>query len=280
MRVAAIDFLNPAPLMWDFYHAPRQASFAERYHLHVTAPSACARELLADEADLGLIPVAALTDELRIVPGCTIASLARVRSIQLIVKAPLTLEQVRTVAADTASRSSVAYTQVLFRQFLGTDPEFRPSPADPAAMLRDNDAALLIGDPALLALERRADLAAQAGPCLWYDLAEQWQLRTGLPWVAAVWAVRPEAVPTPASRRQLIADLNASRDHGLAHRDDLVREWTPRIDLPPATIRAYLNENIYYQLDPSCIRAIQTFRQLAAQVGVLAPLPALSFLGE
>ncbi len=266
--------------MWDFHHQPHQSMFAERYQLHLTAPSACARELLSGEADFGLIPVAALTEELRIVPGCTIASLACVRSIQLIVKAPLALTQIRTIAADTASRSSVAYAQVLFRHFLGTDPEFRPSPADPESMLRDNDAALLIGDPALLALERRATLAAHIGPCLWYDLAEQWHLRTGLPWVAAVWAVRPQAVPTPASRRQLIADLTASRDHGLAHIEDLVREWTPRIALAPATLRAYLTENIYYRLDASCIRAIETFRQLAAQVGVLDPLPNLPFLGD
>ncbi len=266
--------------MWDFHHPPHQSTLAERYHLHLTAPAACARELLSGEADLGLIPVAALTEELRIVPGCTIASLARVRSIQLIVKAPFALKQIRTIAADTASRSSVAYAQILFRHFLGTDPEFRPAPADPESMLRDNDAALLIGDPALLALERRADLAAHLGPCLWYDLAEQWQLRTGLPWVAAVWAVRPAAVPTPAGQLQLIADLNASRDHGLAHIDDLVHEWTPRIALTPATIRTYLTANIYYQLDSACIQAIQTFRQLAAQVGALDPSPNLFFLGD
>ena len=278
--VAAIDFLNPAPLMWDLHHPPLQSTLAERYHLHLTAPSACARELLSGEADLGLIPVAALTEELRIVPGCTIASLARVRSIQLIVKAPFALEQVRTIAADTASRSSIAYAQVLFRHFLGTDPEFRSAPADPESMLRENDAALLIGDPALLAFERRADLAAHLGPCHWYDLAEQWHLRTGLPWVAAVWAVRPEAVATPASRLQLIADLNASREHGLDHIDDLVREWTPRIALAPATIRNYLTKNIYYQLDSACIQAIQTFRQLAAQVGALDPLANLRFLDE
>ena len=280
LRVAAIDFLNPAPLMWDFHHPPHRSTLAERYHLHLTAPSACARELLSGDADLGLIPVAALTEDLRVIPGCTIASLARVRSIQLIVKAPFALEQIRTIAADTASRSSIVYAQILFRHFLGTDPEFRPAPADPESMLRDNDAALLIGDPALLALERRADLAAHLGPCLWYDLAEQWHLRTGLPWVAAVWAVRPEAVPTSTSRLQLIADLNASRDHGLTHIDDLVREWTPRIALAPATIRAYFTKNIYYQLDSACIQAIQTFRQLAAQVGALDPLPHLRFLGE
>jgi chorismate dehydratase len=278
LRVAAIDFLNPAPLMWDFHHPPHASALAARYDLHLTAPAQCARELLAGRADLGLIPVAALTPELRIVPGCTIASLDRVRSIQLVLRSPLRLEDVRTVAADTASRSSVAYAQVLFRHFLGVDPEFRPAEADAEAMLGQCDAALLIGDPALLALERRAEIERRVGPCTWYDIAEQWRLRTGLPWVAAVWAVRPEAVPTEQDRGHLLADLNRSRDHGLAHIEDLVREWTPRIALPPPTIRHYLQRNIHYALDPACIEAIQTFRTLAARVGALPPLPELPFL--
>src|ERR1700729_496464 len=107
LRVAAINFLNPAPLMWDFEHPPLAAALAERYSLHYTLPSLCAEELLSGRADLGLIPIASLTPDLAIVPNCAIASLGRVRSIQLIVKQPYTLSTVKTIAADTASRSSL-----------------------------------------------------------------------------------------------------------------------------------------------------------------------------
>src|SRR5260370_15652816 len=86
LRVAAINFLNPAPLMWDFEHPPLAARLAQRYQLHYTLPSRCAEELLAGRADLGLIPIASLTPDLAIVPACTIASLDHVRSIQLIIK--------------------------------------------------------------------------------------------------------------------------------------------------------------------------------------------------
>ncbi len=96
--------------------------------------------------------------------------------------------------------------------------------------------------------------------------------------MAAVWAVRPEAVPTSGARRQLIDDLNTSRDHGLEHIEDLVRDWTPRITLRPETIRHYLTCNIHYQLDAECIRAIEALRRLAAEVGALEPLSALPFL--
>lgn len=266
LRVAAIDFLNPAPLMWDFEHPPEQARLAERYAVSYTRPSACAADLLGGRADLGLIPVAALTAELVVVPGCTIASRGKVRSILLILKVPHTLETARTVAADTASLSSVAYARVLFRKFAGNDPVFVAAEADPVAMLREADAALVIGDPALLALEARAEIERGAGPCVWLDVAEVWGRWTGLPWVAAVWAARADAV---GDLGRVVDDLVGSRDHGLAHIEELVREWTPRIALPSATIREYLTRNIYYTLDAACVEAIAVFRRYAAEVGAL-----------
>ena len=277
LRVAAINFLNPAPLMYDFEHPPRAADLATRYTVHYTAPSLCAAQLLSGKADLGLIPIAALTPQLAIVPGCAIASLDQVRSILLLIKLPHTLQTIRTLAIDTASRSSVAYTEILLRKFAGNAAIFFQHPADPIAMLAQTDAALLIGDPALLAREQQPEIEAAVGPCLWLDLAHEWHTRTGLPWVAAVWAARPEAL-TPATAAQLVLDLNLSRDHGLAHIEDLVREWTPRIALPPPTIRHYLTRNIHYHLDPDCIRAISLFRQYAEEINILPPLNPLRFL--
>jgi chorismate dehydratase len=282
VRVAAIDFLNPAPLMWDFEHPPHNAGLAQRYQLHYTDPAQCAVELHEGRADLGLIPIAALTPSLAIVPGCAIASIDEVRSIQLIIKLKgnsaeaidQTLASIRTIAADTASRSSLAYAQILFHRFIGIRPAFVPTPADPIAMLTQADAALLIGDPALLAVEARAQIEAHPsiGPCLWLDLAHEWRTRTMLPWVAAVWAVRPEAL-TNITSTQLVEDLQRSRDHGLAHIDEIVEEWTRRIALPTATIRHYLIHNIHYTLDQDCIAAIELFRLYAAEAGILPPLP-------
>ena len=279
LRVAAINFINPTPLMWDFEHPPLAATLSQRYTLHYTQPSLCADELLAARADLGLIPIASLTPDLAIVPGCTIASLNEVRSIQLIVKSPHTLSTVKTIAADTASRSSLAYAEILFRKFLHTHPTFLPAAADPIAMLQHADAAILIGDPALLALESRYQIEAAIGPCAWFDLAHEWHTRTNLPWVAAVWAVRPEALaPANLTAAQLTEDLETSRNHGLLNIENLVEQWTPRIAIPPATIRHYLTRNIHYHLDTDCIRTIELFREYAAEVDVLPPLPQLRFL--
>ncbi len=286
LRVAAISFLNPAPLLYNFEHEPTSSDLAANYTLHYTTPANCARELLAGTADLGLIPIASLTPELAIVPGCTIASLHEVRSILLLVKNPhhlstdAALQQVRTIAADAASRSSQAYTHILFEHFHRTRPTFTEQAADqpnsPADMLASADAALLIGDPALLARAHRSTIDPNS-ELLWLDLATLWRSLTGRPWVAAVWAVRPQAL-TDVSATQLIADLTASRDNGLAHIDNLVRDWTPRLAISPETIHTYLTQNIHYTLDPDCLQAITLFRQLAAQINALPPLPHLNLL--
>ena len=71
LRIAAIGFLNPAPLMWDFEHPPLQAPLALRYQIDRMSPSECAARLASGTADIGLIPIAALatTPGLRILPG-------------------------------------------------------------------------------------------------------------------------------------------------------------------------------------------------------------------
>ena len=146
LRVASIAFLNPAPLLYDFEHPPRAAELLTHYTLHYTTPAQCATELHESRADLGLIPIASLTPDLAIVPGGTIASLHDVRSILLLVKNPHHLDetkapkQVRTLAADAASRSSQAYAHILFRHFLGTHPTLHEAAADPIAMLATADA--------------------------------------------------------------------------------------------------------------------------------------------
>ncbi|MGI4756579.1 MAG: menaquinone biosynthetic enzyme MqnA/MqnD family protein [Janthinobacterium lividum] len=271
LRVAAISFLNPAPLLWNFEHEPAAAELRTRYDVRYTLPSLCAAQLASGEADLGLVPIAALPGlpDAKAVPGCTIASLQAVRSIQLVLRPGVTLASVQTVAADTASRSSVAYVQILLQQFYGNRPEFKQHPADLEAMLQIHDAALLIGDPALLALEDR-DTMSRFADCTWIDVASLWRQHTGLPWVAAVWAVRPAALERCGiSAADLSADLAASRDAGLRHTDDLVDEWLPRLPLSEATIRTYLTQNIHYTLDTMCLQAIERFYQLTTASGVL-----------
>jgi chorismate dehydratase len=280
--MAAIHFLNPAPLMWDFEHEPERSYLREHYQIGYTTPARCAAELASGEADIGLVPVAAhaTTPTLLVVPGCTVASLDRVRSIILVVRPQRGISEVRTVAVDTSSRTSYVYTRILFEIFWKVQAAFIPHQPDLESMLAVADAALLIGDPALLALEDMEARAARTGQQLLYvDLAHEWHSFTGLPWVSAFWALRPDALDeTGICASRLIEDLQTSRDHGIEHIEDLVEEWSTRIAVPAETIRFYLTRNIHYILDEDCRRGLDQFYRYAAECGALPPAPALRLI--
>ncbi|MGP8270179.1 MAG: menaquinone biosynthetic enzyme MqnA/MqnD family protein [Terracidiphilus sp.] len=278
LRIAAISFLNPAPLMWDFEHPPLSAPLALRYQIDRMLPSECAARLANGTADIGLIPTAALatTPGLRILPGCTIASKARVRSLLLVRRASQPLAALRSVAADTASRTTLAYARILFHKWGNPTVPFLPHSADLDSMLQRADAAILIGDPALLALEERANRFERTGEELVYhDLAEEWRTLTGLPFVSAVWAVAPKIVlggPGPSllgTWETIAEDFNQSRIHGQQNIDALAAEWSARLPISESTIRTYLTTNIHYTLDEECLEGMAVFFRTAAELQIL-----------
>jgi chorismate dehydratase len=268
LRIAAIRFLNPAPLMWDFEHLPLDAALAERYQIDWMLPSECADRLASGAADIGLVPIASLasTPGLRILPDCTIASKGCVRSLLLVRRAGRSIKDLRSVAADTASRTTLAYSRILFHKWGNPDVPFLPMAADLDSMLDRADAAIVIGDPALLALEERANRFERTSEeLIYHDLAEEWHTLTGLPFISAVWA----AAPGSLLDESVAEDFIQSRDHGLRNIDALVAEWSRKLPLPAETIHQYLTTNIHYILDEECMEGMRVFFHMAAECGAL-----------
>jgi chorismate dehydratase len=267
LRISAISYLNTAPLMWDFEHGDAGRDFDISY----TLPSACARALAEGTADIGIIPAAAYAEipGLQVLPDVAIASRRAVRSILLVSKVPI--EQVRTVALDTSSMTSVALTKVLFEKWLGGGRTFTAMAPDVDLMLAGHDAGLLIGDPALKIDRQRYQTI---------DLAEEWIRHTGKPFVFAFWAVRSAALADAAPALDLSAVFQRSRDHGLepSSLNQIAREWAPRLDIGEADVRSYLTQNIHYQLDAGCLEGLQLFYKYAAEIGALPAAPELQFV--
>lgn len=269
LRLAAIDFLNPAPLMWDFEHAPHNAELATRYRMERMVPSECARQLILGQADLGLIPIAALAahPELRVLPGCAIASKGHIRSLLLVRRAGQPLDKIHSVAADTASRTTVTYARLLFHRWGNGGVPFVPMKANLDRMLAEADAAVVIGDPALYARrDRMARFERTGEELVYHDMAEEWRAVSGLPYISAVWCVGPRG---HNQIEQITADCLCSRDHGLRHIPALAAEWAPRMQLPEAELRDYLGNNLHYTLDEECLEGIRVFFDSAATLGVL-----------
>ena len=267
LRISAISYLNTAPLMWDFEHGDAGAEFDISY----TLPSQCAADLAAGSADIGIIPAAAYASipGLAILPGVAIASRRPVRSILLVSKVPM--DKIQSVALDTSSLTSVALTKVLFAKWWGAGRTFAPMAPDVEKMLKEHDAGLVIGDPAL---------KVERAHYLTYDLADEWIHLTGKPFVFAFWAVRQAALADAPPGLDLATVFQESRDHGLQaenlHR--IGREWAPRLGLREADVKAYLTESIYYNLDPACLDGLRLFYRFAEECGALPAAPPLRFL--
>jgi len=266
LRISAISYLNTAPLMWDFEHGEADCDFDISY----TLPSACARALADGAADIGIIPAAAYAQipGLLALPDVAIASRRAVRSILLVSKVPV--EQVRTVALDTSSMTSVALTKILFDKWLGGGRAFTAMAPNIDQMLAKHDAGLLIGDPALKIDRSRYHTL---------DLAEEWIRHTGKPFVFAFWAVRGAALPDAAPSLDLASIFQSSRDHGLepASVNQIAREWAARLDITEADVRSYLTQNIHYDLDADCLEGLRLFYRYAAEIGALPSAPELHF---
>ncbi|HVO59475.1 MAG TPA: menaquinone biosynthesis protein [Terriglobales bacterium] len=265
LRISAISYLNTAPLMWDFEHGTVGAQFDISY----TIPSRCAAALEAGSADIGIIPAAAYASipGLVILPDIAIAARRAVRSILLVSR--VALDQVRTVALDTSSLTSVALTKVIFSRWLGGGRVFTPMPPQLDIMLAQHDAALVIGDPALQVNRNRF---------LTIDLAEEWIRFTGKPFVFAFWAVR-EAALEQAGKSDLAAIFRQSRDHGLKPNSiqTIAASWGPRLGLTNADVKQYLTEHIEYHLDSETIDGLHLFYRYASECGALPPAPAVRF---
>ena len=251
VRVSLVDFVNAWPLTWGFLRGVIEGCDAI-----TDVPSACADRLRRGEVDAGLIPSieAARIPGVRIVRGLGIASREKVRSVLLASRVPF--ERIRTVALDVSSRSSSAMVRILLADRYGQVPEFHTAVPDLPEMLAHHDAALLIGDPAL-----RADLRSLHV----IDLAEEWRALTGLPFVFAVWAVRPGVAPDP---------FFWSRDFGKRRIEQVVRDAAQRTGLSPGLVSTYLVENLHHDLEEADEEGLSEFYRRAAAHGLI-PSPDL-----
>jgi predicted solute-binding protein len=275
LRVSVVKYLNTAPLVWGLERGPLKG----RYRLSYTVPAECAEALRRGLADVGIIPSIEYQTipGLKIVPGIAIASERKVESVLLISRGPA--RRAKRVALDASSRTSAALVKILFSRLWKREPAYTEAAPDLKAMLGANDAALLIGDPALqFVLHSPAAEAAglnREGLHV-YDLAEEWARLTNLPFVFAFWAVRAEVARAAGNR--VAHDLHVSRDEGLRHIGEIARAAAGRLKLPGGQVERYLRSSIQYRLDAPHRAGLESFFRFAAEQGLIDKARPLEFL--
>jgi chorismate dehydratase len=290
LRVSIVEYLNAAPLVWGFTDGP----LAGKYDLSFTVPSQCAEELRRGDADLGIIPSIEYQrmDNVVALPGMAIASKREVRSLLVVAKKPI--EMAKRIALDTSSRSTIGLVRLLAAEHWRISPEFVDAAPDPAEMLREADAALIIGDPALrisLKMEALAGKAPSGEQCCQgdpeempvpgfetlyvYDVIHQWREMTGKPAVLAIWVGRRDAV-TP----EVMTDFAASKQYGLDRIREISEAASIKLDLPPRALERYLTENIHFDLDEDNLGGLQLYFEKAAAAGLIPRAKPLEFPQE
>lgn len=244
VHLGAVDYLNARPLVYGL------ELHSHRFSLRFDVPSKCAALLHEGSIDVGMIPSIEYLrgrEPYRIVPELAIISDGPVASVAMFTATPL--DRIRTIAADTSSRTSNALLQVLCVEALGIDAEFVPMAPEPDRMLRRCDAALLIGDTALF-----LDSSAQGLNKI--DLGEAWTGMTGLPFVWAFWAGRARVLSSDD-----VGELIAARNRGVVASDAIAAEYCgpARAELG----QAYLRDNIRYTLGEREQAGLRLFYELA-----------------
>jgi predicted solute-binding protein len=250
LRVCAVSFLNTTPLVWGMLHGPQRGLF----DLDFRVPAECADQVASGAADIGIIPSFELTrQDLEIIPGTGIACCGPVRSILLI--SSRAAAEIRTLAVDSSSRTSVELARVILERRYGAEPQQVPHAPDLAAMLKIADAALIIGDPAL-----RIELNV---PYFVYDLGAEWVEMTGLPMVFAVWAGRKGTMAPEVAEA-----FRGSCRYGRERIEEIVASESAARGFAPELVRRYLTEHIVHELGPREYEGMELFLRYASECHV------------
>jgi chorismate dehydratase len=265
-RLGSVGYLNARPLVFGLDRSPR-------FDLRFDLPSRCAALLHEGAIDVGLIPsIEYLRGPYRIVPGPAIASRGPVASVALYTTRPIA--DVRSIALDTSSRTSVALVRVFCDRLFRIQPSFADHGPDLAAMLERCDAALLIGDKALLCDHAAIRLrpGKDRGGVEKIDLGEAWTAMTDLPFVYAFWAGRAGALAAGD-----VGALQQARDGGVARPDDIARDYFRDAPDRQAAGARYLRDNIKYYLGDEERAGLELFFRYAAETGIVPAAGALQF---
>lgn len=244
LRVGAVNYLNSKPLVYGL------ARDAGRLRVVFDLPSRLADQLALGAVDVALVPVVELfthPEYVRVSDAC-IACRGPVRSVKVYFRTPPA--DVRRLALDEGSRTSIVLAQLLLAELGRTRPEVEPLPIGEGLAATEADAVLLIGDRAMY---------PQAGEFaeIW-DLGQRWCEWTGLPFVFAVWAARQDI-----DTEYLAKALAQARDEGLLHLDQIVERESQAMGIDRVTCLEYLRDNLHFRLGPEELAGLARFAQLA-----------------
>jgi chorismate dehydratase len=242
VKVSAVSYINSYP----FIHGLRSSGLAPAIDLSLVVPSECARKVVQGEAHVGLMPVAELpqVEGGHVITDMCIGADGPVETVCLYSEVPL--KDVRTVLLDPESRTSVRLVQLLARYHWHIRPQWNTAEAGFEGRIHGTTAGVVIGDRAFALNNQHSHV---------FDLAHEWRVWTGLPFVFAAWVANRPLEPDFTER------FAAALRWGVDHRSQAVRAMLPPA-IDPIPKMLYVQRSISYELDHAKQEAMRLFLRL------------------
>ena len=237
IRFSVVSYTNTKPFLYGLEHT----AVKNKIDLKVDYPALCAQKLIDDQADVGLIPVAAILKlkEYHIISDYCIGASGKVNSVFIFSNCPIA--EAEFIQLDPESRSSINLALVLLKNFWKINPLKIIEAEDYSISKQEKTAFVQIGD--------RTFGKKEQFPYV-YDLAEEWQKFTGLPFVFAAW-VSNKKLP-----EDLVEELNLAFKYGLDHREEVLKAMPAHESF---NLRQYLYSDLDFNLDDKKREALALF---------------------
>ncbi|WP_419698409.1 menaquinone biosynthetic enzyme MqnA/MqnD family protein [Mucilaginibacter sp. NFX135] len=237
IRISAVSYTNTKPFIYGIQHS----GILDKIELSLDMPSDCAQKLIDDVVDIGLIPVAATLNlpHWEIVSEYCIGAVGAVNSVFIFSNCDV--KDIKYLQLDPQSRSSNNLARVLLKNYWNISPELIKDATDYSESQEINTAFVQIGDRTFGKKEKYKYA---------YDLAEEWQNFTGLPFMFAGW-IANKHIP-----QDFMDEFNAALKYGLEHRQELFKELPMRDDFD---IQDYLMHKIDFDLTDEKKKALYMF---------------------
>lgn len=277
IRLGYIDYLNCLPVYYAIEggHVPIEARM-------VKGPPTKLNTMFI-EGKLDITPISSIefarhSDSAVILPNMSISADGNVESILLFSKVPVTELEGAKVSLTSSSATSVALLKILFEHYYQVKVEYVTQKPNLEIMLKKADAALLIGDDALLA--RAGDLSWGRKSLYVTDLGNSWKEFTGLKMIFALWVIHKNFVQDhPDDVASVSNAFLAAKDYGFRNVDKLIDKARVKSGLSDSVLAKYF-ETIRYEFGEEEQKALLTYYDYAYKSGLIGERVKLNIWGE
>ncbi|WP_144933317.1 menaquinone biosynthetic enzyme MqnA/MqnD family protein [Paenibacillus sp. 32O-W] len=261
IRIGRINYTNVWPI---FYYFPME-QFQEEAEQLLQVPTSLNKALAEGKIDMGPISSFAYGQYFKdcvLFPDLSVSAFGRVNSILLFHRRPLEEIVHGTIALPTTSASSVNLLKIIISKYYGGRPTYFYASPSLDDMMKESDAALLIGDDAIRASWSRSGYQVT-------DLGQLWNHWTGKSMTFAVWAVREQALrERPEVVRRIYEAFCWSKEQGMARPEEMIRDAQSSIGGSELYWKQYFQQ-LTYDFGPAQWEGLRLYYQYGWELGLL-----------